>query len=298
MIYNETKIYGSVKIRVKVSLADPCKNGHDDFSITAQGWEKIKGTWVESFCGCCHDEITVYFPGLAKTFVPMHLSDFTGVPMYAVESGFYHANDQTKTMEQRRGTTCKYLRITSEEFDAINLCDEQYFHYQLEELGIVRRWQSEADTAIAKLEILTRTEFDPPRAGTSRYQPFSGDISVMTERIRSGYYSEESIRERVSQKRWANHQSNLNKMRSSFDRTIADKTLEYNIEVFMANKIYATGVSGLGSWIYYPGPGTICFNWVDSSPTSREVYDEFISKVSDNELRPLGISAILFEKKK
>jgi hypothetical protein len=66
-------------------------NSLPHFSITAIGFEKNRrnSRWVESFGGCCHDEILKRFPQFAD-LVSLHLSDNDGVPMHALENGFYH----------------------------------------------------------------------------------------------------------------------------------------------------------------------------------------------------------------
>ena len=107
-----------LKMTVSIRLNDECKNGHADFSITANAKEYYNGRWQESFGGCCHDEILKRFPKL-KMFVNLHLSDSNGFPMYAIENGFYHLWDKTKTKQERKQITKKYLRINEKEFQKL-----------------------------------------------------------------------------------------------------------------------------------------------------------------------------------
>lgn len=64
-------------------------------------------------CGCLHDEIKEAFPQLEK-FIPLHLSNLKGVPMYAMENGMYWAK------QNKVETLAKHLRISID--DAKNLC--------------------------------------------------------------------------------------------------------------------------------------------------------------------------------
>lgn len=81
-------------MRIRIRLNDECKNGHQDFAITADIWEKGKlrtdRYWIMG--GCCHEEIIATRPDL-KIFVDLHLCDYKGIPMHAVENGFYHLRE-------------------------------------------------------------------------------------------------------------------------------------------------------------------------------------------------------------
>lgn len=152
--HTATKIVGSKKIIVKIRLNDECKNGHQDFAITADIYEKRgNGQYYLAASGCCHDEILKHFPQF-KIFVDLHLSDFSGAPMYAVSNGFYHLKNSSQSV------VMEYLRIDKDLFDKISLSeDEKYFKYLLYKLGIVKQWEAEAKNGISTLENLTQTKF-------------------------------------------------------------------------------------------------------------------------------------------
>jgi hypothetical protein len=45
--------------------------------------------------GCCHDEILKHWPQFTD-LAALHMSDIDGVPMYAVENGWYYASGATR----------------------------------------------------------------------------------------------------------------------------------------------------------------------------------------------------------
>ena len=65
-------------------------NNHPYFSITGTIYEARNGYWKDEAGGCIHEDIAKQFPELAK-WIPLHLSDEDGSPMYAFENGAFHA---------------------------------------------------------------------------------------------------------------------------------------------------------------------------------------------------------------
>lgn len=74
---------------IRITLDDDCKNGHEDFSITANIREKNSlGIMVDAGGGCCHEHILALRPDL-KPFVDLHLCTWQGVPMHCASNAFY-----------------------------------------------------------------------------------------------------------------------------------------------------------------------------------------------------------------
>ena len=68
---------------VTIRYDDQCGNGHNSFSITAEGHD---------MCGCCHKEVVANFPHLKK-FIKWHLTSSDG-PMHYISNTVYHASDR------------------------------------------------------------------------------------------------------------------------------------------------------------------------------------------------------------
>jgi len=119
--YNKTIVKkNGENLVIKIRLNDECKNGHQDFAITADLYNGSgRGDRNMVSCGCLHDEILKHAPQF-KTFVKLHLADCSGVPMYAVENGFYHMqngfNDKSKDHKTEFGD---YYRITPFQYDEL-----------------------------------------------------------------------------------------------------------------------------------------------------------------------------------
>lgn len=157
---------------VDVKLADDCGNGHYDFSITGELTTK-GGAFITA--GCCHELIAKHFPELRK-FIPLHLCNRLGEPMYAIQNSTYFAANE------EWGKVKSYLRLTdSELLELKTLCanglhkrtswlgvdsydgDSLYiFAKKLVELGVADRWKTEADEFIKWLEDKTCCEWVSP----------------------------------------------------------------------------------------------------------------------------------------
>lgn len=155
---------GSEAIRVRFGIS---VTNHAYFSVTADVAQKFTGTpsrmgeymqinkqvfeiWGG---GCMHDKVLEYFPEMAD-IVALHLSDIDGMPMYAVENGWYHI-----TREFENG--CKYLRLSKESIERLK--NEVYFAENstqtmkgrfedfIESMKPI--WKAEADAVIEKYDL-------------------------------------------------------------------------------------------------------------------------------------------------
>jgi len=255
---------------VKIRLNDECKNGHQDFAITADLY-KGKGRTERSYLagGCLHDEINKFAPKF-KQFVKLHLSDCEGVPMHAVANGFYHMregfNDKTKNQKTE---FCNYYRIAPLQYDELKKAkDEKYFGFLLVQLGILTQWKNEAEEAIKMLEQLTENEFLNDSV-KSQFSLNSEDLEAVKNKVSDGFYTDEAIQERELKKAKDEKEKIINDLRKDRDEKINKIDTEFKIKMF----VLKAGLS-INNFIYYSHTNEGRFNWKD--------YDK---KISESEFK-------------
>ena len=130
----------------------------------------------------------------AAQFVALHLSDYNGAPMHAVENGFYHMHNEENTPARRLEIAGKHFRTTPENLARLFTAEDMdHLRLLLEELGIVAKWKEDARAGIAGLESLTGQTWDSsftwPR---SQYTPLAPEAKEdLLKRIAEGYYTPE-----------------------------------------------------------------------------------------------------------
>lgn len=272
------------KITSKVSLDDDCKNTMYDFSVTADIYYKGKnGRFYEHSCGCCHEEIQRRCPEIAK-FIPLHVCNHYGAPMYPEANGFYHLQNSGKD------ATIDYLRITEDEYNALSLAEDQkYFKYLLFSLGIVARWKKEADTLISELETLSGRKWENP------YKPeeerFTLTLSEeeranMEKLIKEGFYTKENIEKRKEEARKEALIKARAKICARYDGDIEKAERAKKVMLYIFDSGFSTE-----NVIYYDHNNKVVFNWSDLShykKISKEDFQNFIEKVDYSQL-PDGI---------
>lgn len=285
--WNPKKIYheeGYVyKICAKVSLDDDCNNMHADFSITADVYERTKnGRWVWVAGGCQHDLISKHFPEL-KRFIPLHLCSHDGSPMYPVENGSFHVYNSSEII------TNDYLRLSDGELQKLNAApkDHAYFKYMLFHLGIVARWQKEADEFIRFLEEKTGVEWENPY--TPEQEHFRLEISAeekaeIETKISNGYYSEEAIAERNEARRIAKIEAQREEILAKYNKTEQQARNERDIKLYILDSGLPTD-----NVIYYNHTNEVVFNWKDyDKKITQEQFVDFINQVDYSKL-PDGV---------
>lgn len=280
--YKHKRIYTEdgeeLKLVVKISLGDDCKNKICDWSITADIYCKMNEHWVFGAGGCCHKEIEKVFPELAK-FIPLHLSNHYGAPLYPTGNGIYHMkkSDEKVAMD--------YLRISEEEYnklyDAVD--DELYFKYLLFDLGIVARWKKESDELIAELEQLCNKKWVNP------YKPEEEKFTLVLtkeerdlieQRISNGYYSIESINKRKEEAKRKKIDKRYAEIRKEYDDKIEALEKEKNVYLSLMD-------CGIGdeNVIYYKGSNKLVFNWLDyKDKITKEKFDYFVKNCDRSKL--------------
>jgi hypothetical protein len=292
-------INDTLRLRVHILLADDCKNGHADFSITAQGYDKNKyGHWIESFGGCCHDEILARFPEL-KPFVLLHLSDVNGVPMYAVENGYFHLWDDTKTKEQREKNAMEYLRITKKEVKILSKAqDKDYFRFMIGSLNLPDRWKREAVEAIKMLEKFSGKKWNSSYIWErSNFKPLSVlETNIIAKKIIDGFYSSFQIKQREEAKRKEKIIKEVEEIELQFQKACQKEAQEAKIKIFLINQIEKlkrkdkknTFIMDYKNAIWYSHINELCFNWQRyTAQTSVENFKIFCNSITEKEFQTI-----------
>jgi hypothetical protein len=123
------------------------------FSITATFWiiGKPRTHHHVETAGCCHEEILKHRPDL-QPFVDLHLASLDGIPMYAVSNGFFNIKRVTKDK-----FLSYYPCISSEDYDKlVETCTATNYGIAITELGITKKWNELAKTAIMQFEQMTQ----------------------------------------------------------------------------------------------------------------------------------------------
>lgn len=269
---------------IKLRLNDECHNGHQDFAITCDIYEKgkPKNDRYHIMGGCCHDEIVRAKPEL-KQFVDLHLCDYKGIPMHAVANGFYHLRqgfNETKPEDNGFITKyCDYYRMTREQFAVISQsANELQFALNLEKLGILAQWESQANEAIRTLEEMTGKTFLVDSVKTQYYAPTPEAIKEEEEKQKNGYYTPEAQEER----RAAKSAKLITDLIAERDKKLSNITEEYEVKMQV---LAIGGEEALKNCIYYNHSRTIAFNWRGYDRIS----DTNIKAITDKLVLPDGI---------
>lgn len=136
----------SYKIIVNATLNYIKGNSAPYFSVTGEIWhankkgEKDKRYFDCIAGGCLHDDIEKHFPGVYSDIINLHLSDINGLPMYAVENGFYWFQQ-----DQEQGFD--YIRLPKDKRN-VSIKDKQDFINLVESLKPM--YKQEADDCIKR----------------------------------------------------------------------------------------------------------------------------------------------------
>lgn len=308
--HNTTKLnvdcYGEkADIIVKVRLNDECKNGHQDFAITANIYKHgRRGDHALLAGGCCHEEILKPFPEF-KIFVNLHSSDASGIPMYAVENGFFHLRDgfnNTKpTNKDFKKEFCNYYRMTSKQFETINESENKLeYAILLKELGILEQWKNEANKAIKMLESLTGDEFVNDSKESQYHTPKAEEVQNFTKQKKAGYYSLENKRKRAAEKRIIDKKAKIAKIKNDCSKSVAKHERERDVKLWLISHIERLNKKALNrkkgfnldftfdNYIYYNHTQELKFNWLDyKQGMGKDTFKIFCDNLNESDFNKL-----------
>lgn len=257
LTYSTSKIVNGKNFNIKIRLNDKCNNGHEDFAITADVYEADKPKIDKYFImgGCCHKEILKYFPKF-KIFVDLHLSKYNGIPSSSIDNGFFHIH----TEKWEKSKFAEYYRLPNDIVDKLyNAKEKELFAYIIytECLSI---WKKQGDEAIKLLESLTEKEFE--QKAISRYDEFAKyDFKDIKKKIKKGYYSDENMNNRITQKIIEANAKLLNEYKEERAKKLNAINMEYDCLEWLCNY----GIS-LNNFIFHSHSKEACFNWKSFEP--------------------------------
>ena len=130
------------KMNVMVKMS---KTNHESFSIT---YEQITMRGRLEACGAGHDTIRKYFGNQFDDVIPLHLADSDGVPMHALENGFYYLQNPEEFGPE---VTANHFRISLEEVETLRHLSKDQLSQWVEHQKPV--WADEAKEIRAKYGI-------------------------------------------------------------------------------------------------------------------------------------------------
>ncbi len=266
---------------IEIRLNDECKNGHEDFAITATFWEIGKARTDRNMLGggACHDEILKVMPEL-ELFTELHLSDAKGAPMYAIENGLFHKSD-LKTFK-------RYLRLTNEEAKELVTCESEVHLYMLlESKGIIKRWKMEAKKAIKWLENATNETFESTATRSNLKKPSNKEVTKTKKQLASGHFSPDKIQKRAKAAKVAEKRKLIEELRvnAKSEKKETDQELAVKLEVLKT-------LDNLRNVIYYNHSNKLKFNWLDFEKVVTEEKIEEIRRNMDYSKVPKGIKIV------
>ena len=189
---HEISITEKANCVIHIRLNDECKNGHEDFSITADFWklerQKTDKNWIMG--GCCHEEILKVRPDL-KIFIQLHNNDFRGYPMYYVENAFYHLkNEYNSQMTKTRFMECYF--VSEEQYQELLKADDvnEFGYLFLVVFKNHKIWEDLAIQGIKYLEELSGKKFE---SKATRLYDISKFLGLSYPK---GYFFDEAVKER------------------------------------------------------------------------------------------------------
>lgn len=226
LMYEKKKKIGDLKVEVRAGLDYSKGNKYPYWSVT--GWIKEgTGKFKTERGGAIGESILEYFPEIAP-FVPLHLSDGKGVPMFAIENGWYYKIAKNRSMLK------DHLRLTDKETDILmNAEDKQSFRYVICSRDIDKRWKKESDEAIRLLEELTGQKLEATEEELGEIIMTEEEIEEMDDKIMSGYYNSENIYSREYEKQKEDREIALDDIQKNKNKRIAEAECMAKLEADM-----------------------------------------------------------------
>lgn len=90
-VFHDVGEYQTVIVYIRWD--DHCGNGHNDFAITGEAWEKGSRRRDPDTCGCIHEICAQAMPRLVELDAFKHHLKSSKSPMYYIVNSMYHAKN-------------------------------------------------------------------------------------------------------------------------------------------------------------------------------------------------------------
>lgn len=268
---------------IRIKLADDCKNGHQDFSVTCD----IIFSGRDIGGGAAHEHINKVTHGNFADFISLHLADSNGIPMYAVENGYYHITKAKLTQED----FCRCYRVTPAQYKKLcKAADKDHFNILLNSLGIIKQWKKQADKAIRRLEELTGETFTVNMSRNPYTSPTEEQRALYVSRKKQGYYTARATKKRQRLALKVVKENKVRELWKNYSEEVRKATDRLRVDLVLVDKLGNKGP------IYYDHTNTVVFNWRDGSPEyTQEAFDKFIQSLTKTDYKalPKGITFML-----
>lgn len=266
------------RTRLFIRLSDRNNDGVCNFQYRVEGQYCEKGRWIFSYSGNDVDFVKKFFPAVVP-YLDLDNCNFEGRFPLPIENGSYYL----KTLEPSKAM--EIFRVNEEEYHQLLIASEEkeFLAYQLNALGILKRWKKHADDFIALLERMTGNKWvNPYWIDLYAHKPVPFDDTVLSEqqiteikeKISQGYYSEENLLLRKTER----HMERVTKRKAEIITEYDNKIASLKRRQKLAISVLDAGILSM-NYIFYDFKNEVVFNWRDSNdPISEKDFQEYVEK--------------------
>ena len=204
--------------KIVIRLNDECRNGHEDFSLTATFWLPNKPRIDKYFtvAGCCHEKILKVRPDL-KIFSQLHNNDFRGYPMYYVENAFYNLKNKHNS-QMTKTKLMEYYFVSEEQYQELLKADDvnEFGYLFLVLFKNHKIWEDFAIQGIKYLEELTGKKFE---SKATRLYDISKFLGLSYPK---GYFFDEAVKEKRLKAHLLKKHEAINKLKKEAQQKIKE----------------------------------------------------------------------------
>ena len=204
--------------KINIQLNDECRNGHEDFSLTATFWLPNKPRINKYFtvAGCCHEEILKVRRDL-KIFTQLHLCDFRGYESSYVENAFYHLKDEYNSQMKKTRFMERYF-VSEEQYQELLKADDvnEFGYLFLVVFKNHKIWEDFAIQGIKYLEELSGKKFE---SKATRLYDISKFLCLSYPK---GYFFNEAVKERRLKAHLLKKHEAINKLKKEAQQKIEE----------------------------------------------------------------------------